>query len=107
MEQPFQKHGADIQILEDTGHFRVFDAANSAFNSAQASYYHNALGGYHAAKPRRIQELYDFYISNGDIGILNMMNVRYIITQNKNGGPVAQMLYLRKQPMTKFDFSIA
>tara|TARA_R110002124_G_scaffold138576_6_gene302297 strand:- start:246452 stop:248899 length:2448 start_codon:yes stop_codon:yes gene_type:complete len=90
MEQPFQKHGADIQILEDTGHFRVFDAANSAFNSAQASYYHNALGGYHAAKPRRIQELYDFYISNGDIGILNMMNVRYIITQNKNGGPVAQ-----------------
>tara|TARA_R110002072_G_scaffold118631_1_gene250635 strand:+ start:40732 stop:43179 length:2448 start_codon:yes stop_codon:yes gene_type:complete len=90
MEQPFQKHGADIQILEDTGHFRVFDAANSAFNSAQASYYHNSLGGYHAAKPRRIQELYDFYISNGDIGILNMMNVRYIITQNKNGGPVAQ-----------------
>ena len=90
MDQPFQKHGADLQILEDDGHFRVFDAANSAFNSGQASYYHNSLGGYHAAKPGRIQEIYDFYISQGDIGILNMMNVKYIITQGKNGGPVAQ-----------------
>ena len=90
MDQPFQKHGADLQILEDDSHFRVFDAANSAFNSGQASYYHNSLGGYHAAKPGRIQEIYDFYISQGDIGILNMMNVKYIITQGKNGGPVAQ-----------------
>ncbi len=51
---------------------------------------HNALGGYHAAKPGRMQDLIEFYISKGNIGILNMMNVRYIITQNKNGGPVAQ-----------------
>ncbi|HLV92504.1 MAG TPA: YfhO family protein, partial [Aequorivita sp.] len=90
MDQPFQKHGADIQILEDDGHYRVYDAVNNAFNSAQASYFHKSLGGYHAAKPGRIQDLYEFYISRGDIGILNMMNVRYIIVQNKNGGPVAQ-----------------
>src|SRR5690606_30249158 len=90
MEEPFQKNGADIQILEDDGHYRVYDASTNAFNSGRASYYHNALGGYHAAKPGRMQDLFEFYIANGNIGILNMMNVRYIIAQNKNGGPVAQ-----------------
>ena len=89
MEQPFQKNGADEQILKDEGHYRVYDLANRG-NPARASYYHNSLGGYHAAKPGRYQEIDDFYISQGDIGILNMMNVRYIITQNKNGGPYAQ-----------------
>ncbi|HAV55010.1 MAG TPA: hypothetical protein DCX41_08810, partial [Aequorivita sp.] len=34
--------------------------------------------------------LFEYYISKGNIGILNMLNVRYIITQTKNGGPVAQ-----------------
>lgn len=90
VEEPFQKNGADIQILEDDGHFRVYDASSNAFNSGRASFYHNALGGYHAAKPGRMQDLFEFYISQGNIGILNMMNVRYIITQNKQGGPVAQ-----------------
>ncbi len=90
VDEPFQKNGADEQILKDDGHYRVYDASGSAFNSGRASYYHNALGGYHAAKPGRMQDLFEFYISQGNIGILNMMNVRYIITQSKNGGPVAQ-----------------
>lgn len=90
MERPFQKNGADIQILKDDDYYRVYDATNNAFSSAQASFYHNALGGYHAAKPGRVQDLEDFYISKGDIGILNMFNVRYIITQREEGGPVAQ-----------------
>ena len=89
LEQPFQINGADAQILEDEGHFRVYDVLNRG-NPARASYFHNSIGGYHAAKPRRFQEIDDFYISRGDIGILNMMNVRYIITKNKNGGPYAQ-----------------
>lgn len=90
VDEPFQKNGADEQILKDEGHYRVYDATTNAFNSGRASYYHNALGGYHAAKPGRMQDLFEFYISEGNIGILNMMNVRYIITQAKNGGPVAQ-----------------
>lgn len=90
VDEPFQKNGADEQILKDDGHYRVYDATTNAFNSGRASYYHNALGGYHAAKPGRMQDLFEFYISQGNIGILNMMNVRYIITQTKNGGPVAQ-----------------
>lgn len=90
VDQPFQKNDADIKILEDETHYRVYDATVNAFNSARASYYHNALGGYHAAKPGRMQDLFEFYISQGNIGILNMMNVRYIIVEDKNGKPVAQ-----------------
>ncbi len=90
VDEPFQMNGADQQILKDEGHYRVYDATTNAFNSGRASYYHNALGGYHAAKPGRIQDLFEFYIAKGNIGILNMLNVRYIITQAKNGGAVAQ-----------------
>ncbi|MCW5520511.1 hypothetical protein J1N09_11710 [Aureitalea sp. L0-47] len=90
MDQPFQKNPADMQILEDEGHFRVYDITTNPFSSGRASYFHNALGGYHAAKPGRIQDLDDFYLAEGDIGVLNMLNVRYIIGESPNGGPVAQ-----------------
>jgi len=90
MDQPFQKSPADLQILEDDGYFRVYDITTNPFSSGRASYFHNALGGYHAAKPGRVQDLDDFYLAEVDIGILNMMNVRYIIGQSPNGGPVAQ-----------------
>ncbi|MGK0235851.1 MAG: hypothetical protein ACI9EK_002392, partial [Psychroserpens sp.] len=90
VKQPFQKNNADIQILKDDDHFRVYEI-NSPFNSGRASYFHNALGGYHAAKPGRIQDLDNFYLSKGDIGILNMMNVKYIIGQAENGSSVAQI----------------
>ncbi len=90
MEQPFQMNGANEMILKDDGHFRVYDATNDAFNSGAASFYHNALGGYHAAKPGRMQDIADFYLYNGDVGIMNMLNVKYFIVQNKGGGPIAQ-----------------
>lgn len=90
MEQPFPQTEADKQILQDDGHYRVYDASTNAFNSGRASYYHNALGGYHAAKPGRMQDLNEFYLAKGNIGILNMLNVRYIITPGKNGEIVVQ-----------------
>ena len=90
MTHPFQENFADKEILKDTDYFRVYDVTSSPFNSGRASFYHNALGGYHAAKPARIQDIDNFYLSKGDIGILNMMNVRYIITEGKSGKKIPQ-----------------
>jgi len=91
MEKPFPENAANLQIAKDDGYYRVIDATTLPFNSGVASYYHNALGGYHAAKPGRMEDLNEFYISQGDIGVLNMMNVKYIITQNNaQSGPIAQ-----------------
>lgn len=85
MNQPFQQTTADAQILQDPGHFRVFDLAESPFNTGRTSYFHNSIGGYHAAKPGRIQELYDFYISRNNMEILNMLNVKYFIIPTEEG----------------------
>ncbi|HLS12857.1 MAG TPA: hypothetical protein VK050_11905 [Flavobacteriaceae bacterium] len=91
MNQPYQKDGADMEILKDEGHFRVFDLTRNAFNSTHASYFHNSIGGYHAAKPKRMQEIYDFYLKEDNhMGILNMLNVKYIIVSQENSGAIAQ-----------------
>jgi hypothetical protein len=76
--------------MQDDGHFRVYDVTVNPFNSGKASFYHNALGGYHAAKPGRMQDIDDFYLAEGDANILNMLNVKYILAANKEGKPVAQ-----------------
>lgn len=90
MKQPFQKLTADEAILEDDAHFKVFDVSGSPFNTGRTSYYHNALGGYHAAKPGRIQELYDFYISKNNMKILSMLNVKYFIVPTEEGTQAQQ-----------------
>lgn len=84
LDKPFQENAADLQILKDTGYYRVFEPSGG-LASARASYYHKSIGGYHAAKPGRFQELYDYQIANNNIAILNMLNVKYIIQQNENG----------------------
>lgn len=89
MNKPFQKTAADVKILEDKGHFRVFDLAESPFNTGRTSYFHNSIGGYHAAKPGRMQDLFDFYISKNNMSVLNMLNVKYIIVPTEEG-PIAQ-----------------
>jgi hypothetical protein len=89
MKQPFQQTSADAQILQDQGHYRVFDVAESPFNTGRTSYFHNSVGGYHAAKPGRMQDLFDFYISQNNMEILNMLNVKYFIIPTEEG-PQAQ-----------------
>jgi len=90
MEQPFQKLPADAAILEDNGHYRVFDVSGDPFNTGRTSYYHNALGGYHAAKPGRIQDLYEFYISQNNMKILSMLNVKYFMVPTEEGAQAQQ-----------------
>ena len=81
---PFQQTPSDAQILKDTSHYRVFEV-NGNLSSARASYFHHSIGGYHAAKPRRMQQLFDYQIAKNNIEVLNMLNVKYIIQTDKEG----------------------
>lgn len=83
---PFEPTPADMQIMEDKSHYRVFDL-DGGLNSARASYFHKSIGGYHAAKPRKIQQLFDYQISKQPINVevLNMLNVKYALQTNEEG----------------------
>lgn len=81
---PFEATAADAQILRDSSHYRVFEV-NGNFSSARTSYFHKSIGGYHAAKPRRMQQLFDYQIAKNNLEILNMLNVKYVIQTDKDG----------------------
>ena len=87
--QPFQKNKADAKVLTDKAHFRVYDVTRGPFNTGKTSYFHSALGGYHAAKPGRINDIYNFYLSKGNTGVLNMFNVKYLIVEDEKEGTKA------------------
>ncbi len=85
IERPFgEPTEADARILEDTTHFRVFDV-DGQMNSARTSFYHQSIGGYHAAKPKKMQELFDYQIAKNNIEVLNMLNAKYILQTNQEG----------------------
>lgn len=89
----FAPSPADEKILADTDpDFRVYDLSTSPFQSAQASYFHKSLGGYHGAKLRRYQELFEHQMNkqNPNFGIFNMLNTKYFITVDQQGNKVAQ-----------------
>ena len=116
---PFQKSLADSKILEDsTLDYRVLNIASNTFNESGTSYFHKSIGGYHAAKLRRYQDLIDFHIgkniqnikttlqSNPNDSslrttfaqqtILNMLNTRYII-YNPEAAPLQNRLLRRNE----------
>ena len=77
---------ADIEILKDKSYYRVYDVTQNPFTSAKASYFHHSIGGYHAAKLRRFQEVVEWYIAKNNMSVLNMLNAKYFIQQDQQTG---------------------
>ena len=84
MLEPFQESASDKLIAKDNGVFRVFDQTDG-FDSAKTAYFHQSITGYHAAKPAGMQDLFDFHVYNGNLSVLNMLNVKYVIRQDQEG----------------------
>lgn len=106
----FAQTEADKFILKDpTLDYRVLNYTGSTFNENNTSYWHKSIGGYHAAKLRRYQELIDAHITRemadfyqaiykaqGDMSqvdgsvapVLNMLNTRYLILPGQDNSAV-------------------
>jgi hypothetical protein len=103
---PFQPSTADLEIMKDKDlSYRVL-ALQNPWNDSRASYFHKNIGGYHAAKLRRYQEMIEFHFTpeiekmiNGlqdqqketevfsGLTTLNMLNTKYII-YDLNSAPI-------------------
>jgi len=90
VKNPIAKSEIDQRILLDKGHYRVANFAVNPMNDGTTSYYHLSIGGYHAAKPGRYQELFDYQIAKNNMAVLNMLNTKYIIYP-KDGKEAVQL----------------
>ncbi len=104
----FVQTPADKYILQDKDlDYRVLNLTGSTFNENNTSYWHKSIGGYHAAKLRRYQEMIDYHISPeiqaayseiaqaagamdsvdaSKFRVLNMLNTKYfILPAGRNG----------------------
>ena len=84
MSEPFQASPLDQMIQQDDSIFRVFDP-QEGINGARTSYFHKSIGGYHAAKPRALQDLFEYHLYQNNLQVLNMLNVKYVIQQDDEG----------------------
>ena len=95
LAQPFTPYQADLAIQQDKSYYRVLDLTQSPINSNRCANFHKSIGGYSAAKIRRFQDLWDWYLirdlQQGKVQnnpILNMLNMKYFIypNQQQQGG---------------------
>lgn len=82
----------EAQILEDSDpNFRVMNLTTNTFNESRTSYYLKSIGGYHAAKLRRYQDLIDEHLSKYHKPVIDMLNTKYLIIPDpESGQPLVQ-----------------
>lgn len=72
--------------MDKDPNYRVLDLTTNPFADARASYFHKSIGGYHAAKLMRYQELIERQFSSAiNEDVLDMLNTRYLIMQDDQG----------------------
>ncbi len=93
-EARFKPQPADELIMKDIDpHFRVYDRLepqSNPFASARASYFHKSVGGYHAAKLQRYQDVIDRHLSKGNMSVFNMLNTKYFIIGAAEAQPTVE-----------------
>ena len=85
----YQARDVDNFISADKDpNFRVFDLSlGDPFKSAETSYFHKTVGGFHSARLKRFQELVDNQLTKSiNQDVLDMLNTKYIITQDPQNG---------------------
>ena len=85
----YQARDVDTFIAADKDpNFRVFDLSlGDPFKSAETSYFHKTVGGFHSARLKRFQELVDHQLTKSiNQDVLDMLNTKYIITQDQQTG---------------------
>ena len=90
IDKPFKASTADLQILKDKSHYRVANFSTDPFQDGRTSYFHKSIGGYHAAKMGRYQDLIEFQLSKQNMQVYNMLNTKYFIIPGDNGELIAQ-----------------
>lgn len=88
LDNYFQPRDVDTFIMADKDpNFRVYDQSINTFANASTSNFHKTIGGYHAAKLKRYDELIsNQFAKSVNMDVLDMLNTKYIITQDQSNG---------------------
>ncbi len=114
LDDVIEPDDADLQIMQDKGYYRVADL--KGFGDPRRSYFHHTIGGYHAAKLNRYNDLLERRLypglnnlyaaiaddimygkepSGADWNLISMLNTKYLIYPGNDGNRV----YLNKQAL--------
>jgi hypothetical protein len=97
---PFEATDVDKHILKDTSNYRVYEIQGRL--QGRTSYFHKAVGGYSAVRPRRVDQLFEYNVEKNinALGnsidfqtlsftksnpVLDMLNVKYVIVPTGEG----------------------